>query len=203
MKINYFDLGLHKEANEVDMFIRICIENNIEYNIYGIEAHPNYCTQLRKKYEKLNNVTIINKAISNANAPVKLYINYSFDGQGNSIFSTKHNVTEDYVMVDGIRFSDLLKEIRPNFKNENNILRFNIEGAEWHLMNNLDEENLLKYFKIILGINDMHKISELEPNLNEYNKILEKNNIKIERYCENKQWLNVDLLKSIKQNFKL
>lgn len=35
MKINYFDLGLHKEATEIDMFINICKKNQLEYRIYG------------------------------------------------------------------------------------------------------------------------------------------------------------------------
>jgi hypothetical protein len=61
MKINYFDLGLHKNADEIDMFRQLCIEQGIEYNIYGFEAHPEYCKNLIVKYTNDKNVTIINK----------------------------------------------------------------------------------------------------------------------------------------------
>ncbi len=202
MELNYFDLGLHKEAKEIDMFVKLCNENNIKYNIYGVEAHPQYCLDLKEKHKENINIKIINKAINDKNQQIKLYINYSFDGEGNSIFSTKHNVTKEYVWVEGIKFSDLIQQIRPTFKRENNILRFNIEGAEWHLINDLDKSGLFKYFKVMLGTNDLHKVGELKNKIDPYLNILTKNQIKIERYCGHKPKSNVDLLKLIKGCFQ-
>lgn len=202
MKLNYFDLGPYKDGKEIDLFIKICEENNYSYKIYAIEAHPEYCQCLKKKYVKNNNVFIVNKAICDEEKKIKLYLNYSFNGEGNSIFSSKNNVTDDYIWVDGSRFSVLLEEITPNYRNENNILRYNIEGAEWCLINDLNENKLFKYFKIVLGVKpDIPKVLEIKHNLNNYLNILKRNNVLVGRFSGNSSNLNIDLSKLIKSKF--
>jgi len=204
IKINYFDLGLHKDAFEVDMFISICEKNRIDYTVWGFEAHPEYCDNLTKKYVGNNKVNIINKAISNKDCQIDLYIADSNDGEGNSIFKSKNNVNKNKVVkVDGILFSNWLKENVENFEISNNILRFNIEGAEWHLMNDLDEKDMLKDFKIFLGSTpDMQKVSELKGYVNEYMKILKKNNIIIKRFTKVNHGNNCNLLNIINKKIK-
>ncbi len=202
LKLNYFDLGSYKDGKEIDLFIKLCEENNFKYRIFAIEAHPEYCEELKIKHINNKNVFIINKAICNKEKKIKLYINYTYDGEGNSIFSTKNNVTDEYLWVHGTKFSSLLEKITPNYKNENNILRFNIEGAEWFLMKDMVEKDIFKYFKIILGVNpDITKVSEIEHKFSKYNKILKKNNISVERFSGGKTELNVDLLELINKNF--
>jgi FkbM family methyltransferase len=204
IKINYFDLGLHKNAPEIDMFLDICHKNGFDYNIWGFEAHPEYCKKLQHKYSGNNKITIINKAISNNLNKIKLYISNENDGEGNSIFKTKNNVNENnYIEVDGIIFSEWLKENVPNLGSCNNILRFNIEGAEWFLMNDLISNNLNTKFKIFLGSTpDILKIGELKNKINDYNDLLIKNNINIHRYVGVNPQLNCDLLKIINDSFK-
>lgn len=204
IKLNYFDLGLHKDAAEVDMFINICKKNGFKYNVYGFEAHPKYCVELSKKYVDDENVKIINKAISNTNGKIKLYIAEGNDGEGNSIFKTKNNVNADnFVEVDAIKFSDWIKENIEDFEHSNNILRFNIEGAEWHLINDLNNVNMLKYFKVVLGSKpDMIKVKELAGNINEYESILRKNNVTVKRFKKVNSQYNCDLLSLINKSFK-
>ena len=203
MKLNYFDLGLHKRANEIDIFLELCRKNNYSYKIYGFEAHLEYCKSLEKKYRHDKNITIINRAISNKNGIEKLYINEIYDGHGNSIFLTKSNIIKDkFITVKSILFSEWINENIPNFKNENNILKFNIEGAEWHLMNDLNDSGLLKYFKIYLGSHlDMKKVSELHDYVKDYENILKTNNIKVEKFVGSKNSNNCDLVSLIKEKF--
>jgi len=204
IKINYFDLGLYKNAGEIDLFLEICKNNNFGYSIYGFEAHPGYCKILESKYTNDKNIQIINKAISNKKGTERLYLNDSYDGEGNSIFKTKNNIIVDkYIDVDSIVFSEWLLENVPSFINQNNILRFNIEGAEWYLMNDLNDNNMLSYFKIYLGSKpDMKKVSELHNNIKDYEKILKDNNITVEKFVSSKKSLNCDLVSLIKKIFK-
>lgn len=204
IKINYFDLGLHKDAKEIDLFLSICEQHNFKYNIYGFEAHPEYCKILEIKYKDDKNIQIINKAISNKNGNEKLYLNTTFGGEGNSIFKTKNNVIKDkFIVVESILFSEWIEANIPNFKNENNILRFNIEGAEWYLMNDLNKNGMLKFFKIFLGSHlDMNKVSELKEKIKEYEDILNQNNIKVESFVNHKNIKNCNLALLINQRFK-
>lgn len=203
MKVNYFDLGLHKDAAEVDMFISVCNKNGFDYAVYGFEAHPDYCVDLVKKYSDNEKVKIFNKAISNKNGVTELYIAEKNEGEGNSIFRTKNNVNPDnFIKVDSILFSDWLKKNVPHFETENNILRFNIEGAEWYLVNDLNDNKILKSFKIVVGSKtDIPKVKELSKNLNDYEKILRQNNITIGRFVKNKPRMNCDLGSLIKIAF--
>lgn len=205
IKLNYFDLGLHKDAAEVDMFIDICNKNGFTYSVYGFEAHPKYCENLVLKYKNNKNVEIVNKAVSNNNEKVKLYISEKNDGEGNSIFKTKINVdVNNFVEVDAIKFSNWIEENVPDFKNSNNILRFNIEGAEWYLINDLNNKNLLKYFKVVLGSKpDIRKVKELVKYLEEYELILKKNNISVKRFTKVNSKNNCDLLSIIKKTFSV
>lgn len=203
VKINYFDLGLHKNAPEIDLFLKLCNTHGFDYNIWGFEAHPEYCKVLSKKYSNNKQIKIINKAISNKEKKIKLYVADSNDGEGNSIFKTKNNVNpNNYIEVNGIIFSKWLKENVKDFKHGNNIIRFNIEGAEWYLMNDLIMNNINQYFKIFLGSkSDMIKVNELKGNINEYNELLKKHNINIHRFANVNPQLNCDLLSLIKNKF--
>ncbi len=194
--LNYFDLGLHKDAKELDIVLNICDAHNVRCNIYGVEAHSQYCSKLADKYKDFDNVAIINKAISDKNEKIKLYIS-PLSGQGNSIFRSKRNVTDDYILVDGVCFSDLLSSVRPTFREEVNVLKFNIEGAEWHLINDLDNNELFKYFIGIFGTNDISKVKEIKHNLREYKNILNRNRVTITSYSSKKSSFYNSFLKLI------
>jgi len=203
MKINYFDLGLHKDAAEVDMFISICDKNRLDYTVYGFEAHPEYCADLVEKYADNEKVNIFNKAISNKNGTIDLYIAEKNEGEGNSIFKTKNNVNpKNFITVESILFSDWIKKNVPGFETENNILRFNIEGAEWYLVNDLNDNNMLKSFKIVLGSKtDIPKVKEISKNINKYEEILKQNKIVIKKFTKNKPRTNCELDVLINKTF--
>jgi len=119
---------------------------------------------------------------------------------GNSIYRTKNNVTDNFEEVDSVIFSKWLKENVPSFTEDLNIMKVNIEGAELPLFKDMVNSDILKYFPLIIGAgHDVDKVSELDSN--EYWKLIEGNNIKIERFCsdynEEKNCNIYDKIKSI------
>jgi hypothetical protein len=179
--VNYFDLGTYN-GGEVKLFMDICNEFNItDYKIYGFEPNMKMYKYLKKTFTD-EKICILNKAVADGNKTVKLYHDGS-NGQGDSVFSTKVNVNaNDYTEVEGVLFSDWALKNVPDFRNAFNIVRFNIEGAEWFLMKDVVGSGVLKYINLFGGSprgEDILKVSELKDKIHEYHKLLKDNNIKI------------------------
>jgi len=192
MRVNFFDLGLHSKAWELHhfytyMFPKLGVD---DYRIWGFEAFPEYAKQVEERYAKEDKIKIIAKAVSNNNEDINLYI--SSDVLGHSIFATKHNVDANkHITVPSIVFSEFLEEECPNFKDEVNVLKCNIEGAEWRLFEDLVGKNYHKHFLIIGAGHDVRKISEL--NYRDYCKFLSKNGIVIHRFSGDRIKENADV----------
>lgn len=207
-KINYFDLGLH-HGQELDWFINgVFPEQGIKnYSVHGFEACEEYYLICKEKYKnhpksipptarkgirENHDVNIHHLAISNVNAPIKLY--YTECDLGYSIFDSKENIKQnrEFEEVQGVKFSDWLKENVPDFRENINIMKVNIEGAEWHLINDMIESDIAKHFGLFFGtvddatcpLNDVAKIGELKDKVPEFKKTLKDNNIKIHRLSE-------------------
>ena len=210
-RVNYFDLGLHTglELNYILTLILTPLANKklIDFQVYGFEASEKFALRLKEQYHPHPelNTTIVHKAISNTEDKVKLYrVNLKIQPNevGNSIFRTKNNVTDDYEEVEGIIFSKWLKENVPSYKDDINIMKVNIEGAEWHLFNDMVDNNILQYFPVILGAgHDVDKVSELDSD--KYWKLIKDNNIKIHRFVADwKPERNADIFKLIECTLK-
>jgi len=192
MKINYFDLGVcyGREIGIMEEKILPFLKIE-EYKIFGFEPCQGCFDNLNKRY-KNNNVSLIKAAISNHNGRSYLYHSFKSGGKytpiGNSLFATKYNVKEDdYEEVDCILFSEWLLKNVPTYKEDFNIIRTNIEGAEWHLFNDLKNNNLFKYINIFCGSNpeeEMAKVKELEGNIPDLNYMFEKYNIKVHTFAD-------------------
>lgn len=175
--INYFDLGpLH--GKEIDMFLDAV---NDEYRVYAFEANPIKAKLLVKKYEENKNVIIYNRAIARTRDYVNLYIEPS--GEGSSIFHDKKNVTNKYYQVLGINFGVFMMGFS---KNDTNILRFNIEGAELLMFESLIEYNTLDRFDLFLGSmeSDLLKVESLKDKNDMYQQMLKDNNVLIHPFCD-------------------
>jgi len=210
-RVNYFDLGLHTglELNYILTLILTPLANKklIDFQVYGFEASEKFALRLKEQYHPHPelNTTIVHKAISNTEDKVKLYrVNLKIQPNevGNSIFRTKNNVTDDYEEVEGIIFSKWLEENVPSYKDDINIMKVNIEGAEWHLFNDMVDNNILQYFPVILGAgHDVDKVSELDSD--KYWKLIKDNNIKIHRFVADwKPERNADIFKLIECTLK-
>jgi len=203
VKFNYFDFGLFRGVEMGWMIDRILPSLGIKnYHIYGFEACKQYADSLKKKYGDNKKVTIVNKAIAGSSKKMKLY--YAENALGHSIFSTKRNVSETkYEEVEGVVFSKWLEENVPDFNLAFNIVKVNIEGAEWFLFNDLIKNDLNKHIKAYTGSgHDVEKIGELEDGVEEYYKLLKENGIHIHRFTEWKPHLNADIKKIIKNAAK-
>lgn len=153
-----------------------------EYSVYGFEANPKLCKQVKERFSQYPSVRIENLAISDHNGTENLYLEKG--GQGSSIFSTKNNVTEECVLVESILLSDWISTNIPDFSDTYNILRFNIEGAELLLMRDLEASGMINDFDMFLGSDsDIHKVAELVPYLEEYKSILKRHSVVIHYYC--------------------
>jgi FkbM family methyltransferase len=197
--VNYFDFGLWKGTEilwmETIVFPALGINN---YHIYGFEACKAYADRLKTVYANHDKISIINKAITDESRKVKLY--YAENKVGHSIFSTKRNVSKNFEEVDGIIFSNWLKKNVPDYQNNFNILKVNIEGAEWHLFNDLINNDIDQYIDIYCGQgHDVEKVEELRDKVQDYYKLLKDNKINLYRFTEYLPYKNDDMLSIIKE----
>ena len=173
MKVTYIDLGLHKEAPELDMVIDICNKRGYSLTAYGIEANPTYIPKLREKYANDARVSIMNYAIGKGSGSCKLYISEAFDGEGSSIYPTKNNVKEsDYLTVEMRSLSDLMQgfTLHPV-----TILKWNIEGAELPMMLDLAETGSHERVSLFCGATpDIHKVAEIKHLESDYKALMNK-----------------------------
>jgi len=198
MKINHFDFGL-ANGQEIKFCYDIYKKLNIPFNIYGFDAEKNSIKYCNKIYNKFDNIQIIHAAISNQNTEfIKLYLQN--DGgkksvkQGNSIYSTKDNVGEKFQLVKNIKFSKWIKENNINLNNAINIVRINIEGAEWDFFTDIEETGIINKIKIFMGTGtDIDKVKELRENNieNKFQQLLKRNNIIIHRYSFSSSYRNI------------
>lgn len=198
MKVNYFDLGLF-DGEEINMFLNDIKDFNVDVNVYGFEANPLFYEKIKKRFQDNEKIKIYNLAISDKKDKVKLYLEKT--GQGNSIYKSKNNVNpNEFYIVDSISFVDWLYEYLPSFVNDINIIRFNIEGAELLLINDMVSKNVVKYFNLFLGSHigvDILKVNEIKQEYQNYIKTLNDNNIKIKLYCKDLKNQNINLKKEL------
>jgi hypothetical protein len=202
MKVNYFDLGLYKGVELGWMVNHILPSLGVdEFKACGLEASAQYATYLAKIYQENPKVSIDHIAIADKEEKIKLY--HSPNLLGHSIYSTKNNVLQDrFEEVDGMRFSQWIKKANIDLKSSFNIMKVNIEGAEWPLFKDLVENDLVKYFDIFCGAgHDVEKIGEFENIVDDYYSLLEKNNIVIHRFTEWKPHLNKNIRQMIFEKY--
>lgn len=190
MIVNYIDLGLGL-GEEIQAIHDIIFPelDIVDYNIVGFEACRENFDKV-KKYPQDNKVKILHKAVGSKNETVKLYRCYK-GFKGHSIYKTKSNILVDnFENVECVILSDWIKENLPKFSESFNILRMNIEGAEWDVITDLDKNDMLKHIDIFAGAadlsRDIRRVSELETALYDYLNILERYKIKPHKFTSGK-----------------
>lgn len=181
MNITYIDIGLHKEAKEIRMMLRILEQISLErgeeipFTVYGYEAHPSYAQRLELLFSEDPRIHIRNAAICSHSGTVNLYLSPASDGEGNSIFSSKNNVLESKsIEVPARRMSDELFQIVTNGEiGDITILRFNIEGAELEMMEDLIGTGSHELIDIYCGAaSDIPKVAAISHKYDEYQDML-------------------------------
>ena len=121
--------------------------------------YENYC----KKYNNFKNTKTYNVAISDTHkSTCKLYFSSGND-LGHSIHSTKNNILNDkFCEVPTIKFSEWLKDNNIDLKDSLNIVKINIEGAEWEFFNDIVNSKINQYIHIYCGAgHDVEKFLDL------------------------------------------
>ena len=149
IKVNYFDLGVHRGEGIQRVLNELGNDKRFNLNIYGIEANPEMCRFVSKRFIKDGRVKIINKAISEIKEDVNLYMSIEAHRQGSSIYRDKYNVTDEFVTIPTMRLSEIINPIKED--GQVDIIKANIEGAEYDLVKDLKENNLLSFFDIYFG----------------------------------------------------
>lgn len=182
--INFFDLGAH-DGGEIDLFLDAVKEIETDYRVYSFEANPELYEKVKNKFIENEKIKVYNLAINNQNEKVNLYIETTLQ-EGSSIFPSKKNVSKSkYFEVDGVLFSSWLEGAVPDYQQGINILRFNIEGAELYLMEDIIENNIRQHFDLFLGsLPDIPKIPSIKDKMGYYDKLLQNNNIEVEYFCK-------------------
>mgnify|MGYP001196046024 FL=1 len=203
MKVYYYDFGLWKGTEIHWMVNHVFPALNItDYKIYGFDACKQYADRLSNVYSDNDRVTIINKAVVDEPRMVKLY--HAANHVGHSVFSTKRNVSENYEEVEGIVFSDWLKKNVKGYQMAFNILKVNIEGAEWYLFNDLVKSGVHENIDVYCGQgHDVEKVGELEDKVEAYYQLLKDNDISLHRFTEYLPHKNDDIVSVIKEKMKL
>jgi len=202
MKVYYYDFGLWK-GTEIHWMVNDVFPalNITDYKIYGFEACKGYADALKNKYKDNDRVEIINKAVVDTPRMVRLY--HAPNHVGHSVFSTKRNVSKNYEEVEGIVFSEWIKENVKAHKIAFNILKVNIEGSEWYLFNDLVKSGVHKHIDVYCGQgHDVEKVSELEDKVDAYYTLLKENDINLYRFTEYLPEKNDDIVSIIRDKMR-
>lgn len=188
MNINYFDFGLHN-GDEISMFLDAVSPLGAYVRVFGFEPHPELYDKVSARYAGNLDIQILPYAVSDKNGTIPLYIAEGNKMEGNSIFSSKNNVDADnYVEVQAIKFSEYLETI--DYKDSINVVRFNIEGAEIHLFEDIINSGLNKHIDLYLGARggvDILKVPEIIHLHSEYEQNLIANGIEVHQFCSASQ----------------
>jgi len=156
--INYFDLGTHKKAEELNWVVEEVLSKLPNpYKIFAFEANPdsyniaiNNCNQIDEL--KLYNLALVNKIPKSGQ--IKLFT--CNNGLGDSIYRTE---LDSFMEVEAKRLSDVIKNENVKLDESINIIRMNIEGCEFDVIENLIDNDLIKYFDGFYGMwDDVSKI---------------------------------------------
>jgi FkbM family methyltransferase len=180
MMLTYVDVGMHKDAREMEIMLHLCDELGINMIAYGYEAHPAYCQRLQHLYRNHHNINIINAAVCDQEGVVPLFLSPASNGEGNSIYASKNNVISRSIDVPAVRMSDELQRIEIG---DFVILRCNIEGAELQMMSDLITTGMHKHIDVWCGaLSDIPKVAEIRDEMQRYQQMLDDAGIYFQRF---------------------
>lgn len=121
--------------------------------VYAFEPDPNAFKELMRNFEDVQNVTLINKAVSDHSGRVKLYFNdrYNEDPKKWSVGST---LVEGKPHVDKSNFVEVevvdIKEFIDTLSRPVALIKIDVEGEEIRILNKLIDTGLAKKVENIL-----------------------------------------------------
>lgn len=191
MLVRYFDLGAHKGGEIVRM--RKLLANEplaADYAMHAFEAHPGLARRLRLRYFTHKNIHIEQCALGSSDGECTLFLNRNL--VGSSIYAGKNNIVPGReVTVPCRKLSDYLEtELPRDWMHDFNIIKSNIEGAEWEVWHDLLDNDLVKHFNLWLGpsegygawAEDFRKIAGMEDKIEPLTKSFERESVYVHRF---------------------
>jgi FkbM family methyltransferase len=183
--IQYFDFGLNEGRELRWMIKKVFPVIGAKYTAYGFEACAKSFRRCRKTFQDNKSVQIIQGAVGSTHGgKIRLY--HATGPKGHSIYAGKNNVADTYEEVPAITFSGWLSDNSIDLSDTFNIVRYNIEGAEWDLVNDMAASGLFKQFHLVFGAkvgNDMKKCKELRDKVEDHKQVLREHGVKVGLLC--------------------
>ena len=149
------DLGAH--VGDTSLFYHDVYP---EARIFAIEAMPETFEKLQKNVQSISNIIPLNLAVSSETGHISFYKNAS--SLGNSIHKREPDSVE--IKIESFSLPDLIKKIGCE---KIDILKFDIEGAEADLFQNIDTttfaENYIGEIHLDLGVVSKEDFSKNFP----------------------------------------
>ena len=189
MYTRYFDIGMCK-GHELrimteDVFPSLQIN---EWDAYGFEPCKEHFNDTCNLTNKDPRIHLINMAISDFEGEGKLYHCPKLF-EGHSLFKSKKNVSKtNFETVQCTRLSTWIHEHGIDLRTSFNILRMNIEGSEWKLIQDVILSGLRPDIHVFCGAyTDVQKIGEYEGRMQEYLSYLTDNNVIVHPFCKKRK----------------
>ncbi|CRF35249.1 methyltransferase [Brachyspira suanatina] len=174
LDINENDICIDCGAN-MGLFTRLV---DVQKGIcYSFEPNTSLYNHLSKRYKDSKYIHIYNNAVSNKNEKVKFFTsgdNYVND----QAFTMSYEMTDNYIEVDSIKFSDFIKNDILTKHDFIYLIKIDIEGEEFNVLEDLINENIYKKVGYIFVETHERFFENGEERLNKIKKLIEYNNIK-------------------------
>jgi FkbM family methyltransferase len=172
--INYFDLGTHKPARELNwVFDEVLSKLPNPFRLFAFEANPKTFNIAKNNCSHIDNLKFHNLALVSKvpeSGLVRLYT--SSEGGADSIYRKK----ESYIEVEAKKLSDVIRDEAIRLDECINIIRMNIEGSEFDVIEDLIESDLIKYFDGFYGMwDDVFKLDK--EKFRKFNEMLKEVNV--------------------------
>ncbi|OFY26941.1 MAG: hypothetical protein A2X09_15080 [Bacteroidetes bacterium GWF2_43_11] len=148
--------------------------------VYAFEPHPQVFAQLSKRFEFNPKVHCIPKGVYNKATTMNLYMfKYACDdelfwAQGSSIYATNKEIDNlNYIEIEMIDLISFIKELNVKI----DILKLDVEGAEFDILENLIKNDLHNSIHHILVESHENEILELADKAAYIKKIIAEKNI--------------------------
>lgn len=158
--INWFDLGTHEDARElrfVERALLSALPNPRHF--YAFEANPATFRAVQSKLEGLPNLRCFNVAlVKDPPKAGKVRLFTTGRGLGDSVYRKGRGEPVD---VPARRLSEVIRDERIDLEGSINLLRMNIEGSEFDVIEDLVERDLVRHFQGFFGMWD--DVAKIDP----------------------------------------
>jgi len=179
MLVNFFDLGAYGGL-ESEFILGMCRRACWNCMVHIFEPAQDAFAMVQRRFAGQPNVRAFKQALAAKPGQCKLFHASPDNPFGHSIYGSKSNVSlSDFEVVEAIQLSDYLATV-DTLDNAINVLKLNIEGAEWAVFDDLEYSGFITDFKVFCGsIDDVLKVDEVCNRWSDLESILKRHHISI------------------------